>query len=138
MWIDALWHSCPFCLKQFAKRKQRREYTTSSPKYEYRAEEVKLFSYPRAKKIRILHHGTPFVPTVFSNVCFPAKILPGDPIAGADAPHFVPGVFNAELPNAGLRFQHIDYRDESEDEAAVAAVTVAALREAPNLPDQDE
>lgn len=123
--------------EQFETRKERREFPTCPPKYEFWAQNVKQFSYPRAGKTRIPHHGSPFGPTVWSNAYFPTQwLVLGDPIAGAVGPHFGPGIVDHKLPNKPLRFQHLDYWAQGED--AVAKEAIAALRKALNLRDLDD
>ena len=119
--------------EKFRKRKERREYPTCPPFFENWAMDAMRFTYPRDDPARIPHHASGFAPTVWSNVYFPERLLFfGDPLAGACAPHFGPGVVDHVLPNKGLRFQHRDYWKEGEDEVSKAAI--AALREALNLP----
>ncbi|MBD2842784.1 hypothetical protein [Erythrobacter rubeus] len=121
----------------FALRKERRELPSDPPEYEYWAKDVKQFSYPRAASHRTPHHAAPFAPVVWSNIYFPARLLfAGDPVAGPCAPHFGPGIRDVELPNDGLRFQHLDYWKEGNAPAEQAAI--AALRHALNLRDLSE
>ncbi|MEO1488545.1 MAG: hypothetical protein AAFR88_03780 [Pseudomonadota bacterium] len=143
----------------FHKRKMRREFPTCPPKYEYWAKNpvVKQFSYPRAAPIRVPHHAAVYGPTVWSNIYFPTRrLVLGDPIAGAAAPHFGPGVRDTELPYRAWTFQHLDYwklsshydprsKDEARSSDAqdepfedpIAQAAVAALRKALNLRDLD-
>lgn len=122
---------------EFDRRKDRREFPTCPPVFEYWGQAVKQFSYPRGGSSRIPHHGSPFAPTVWSNVYFPDKLLYlGDPIAGAVSPQFGPGVSDVRLPNRGIRFQHLDYWRAFDDKNG--HFTIAALRGALNLRDQNE
>ncbi|MBV7265043.1 hypothetical protein [Erythrobacter ani] len=123
--------------ESFARRKERREFPSTPPAFEYWAKDVKQFTYPRAAPHRVPHHAAPFAPTVWTNIYFPTRYLfAGDPIAGPCAPHFGPGILDVELPNQGMRFQHLDYWHEADSPAAQAAI--AALRKALNLRDLDE
>lgn len=123
--------------EQFELRKRRREFPSCPPFFEFWAQSAKHFSYPSAAAVRIPHHGSPFAPTVWTNILFPTRaLLFGDPIAGECEPHFGPGVKDVLLPNEGLAFQHSDYWKDSGTGLSVEAI--AEIRSALNLANKDE